>query len=407
MSEKNLMDIIAGSSKETEDKKAKEELKKETTKAEEDRTGTTNESFAEERHYVHSKNTIPDFLEAAEKIPAYMQGLVAQHRRNMSSNSKLEEKDLLMAEGESVNVFKTAQGNLTMLKMRIEANNAPVYIPQNHAGAGYRHLEDLVGQRRAIAIDQFVQTNEGEVDPEYILLGSIQQAEFVVMGTLFSKFDKDPEAVRKQVHEGVITQILERPAHFVEDDGKRILVPNRSMIYFDYHGVSLGMREQDFYYRSQVKTLRQRAFIGEKIQFQITNIRKGDYRDSELAQKDAENGMNVPHGIRYYLTTTRLPLIPNPDDEIRKRLNDHTIFKAYIVRVDTGIKGILVEVAPRWWIKATLSPNSPVQPTPLDQAAHTPVTVRLDAIDFEHKSGRCTIIRFPKGVVRTGISESM
>ncbi len=39
------------------------------------------------------------------------------------------------------------------------------------------------------------------------------------------------------------------------------------MVYFDYHGVSLGMREQDFYYRSQVKTLSQRAFIGEKIQF--------------------------------------------------------------------------------------------------------------------------------------------
>ena len=413
MSERNLMDIIVNSSK-AKDEKAKEETKQ-PEEVEENVSDDKKEAKAKEapkeerveRHYVHSKNTIPDFLESAEKIPAYMQGLVAQHRRNMSSNSKLEEKDLLMAEGESVNVFKTNRGNLTMLKMRIEANNAPVYIPQNHAGASYRHLEDLIGQRRAIAIDQFVQTNEGEVDPEYILLGSIQQAEFVVMGTLFSAFDKDPEAVRKQVHEGVITQILERPAHYVEEDGKRIFVPDRSMVYFDYHGVSLGMREQDFYYRSQVKTLSQRAFIGEKIQFQITNIRKGDYRDSEVAQRDAKNGVDVPRGIRYYIDSTRLPLIPNPDDEIRKKLNDHTIFKAYIVRVDTGIKGILVEVAPRWWIKATLSPYSPVQPSPLDQAAHTPVTVRLDAIDFEHKSGRCTIIRFPKGVARAGISESM
>ena len=182
MSEKNLMDIIVNSSK-AKDEKAKEETKQ-PEEVEENVSDDKKEAKAKEapkeerveRHYVHSKNTIPDFLESAEKIPAYMQGLVAQHRRNMSSNSKLEEKDLLMAEGESVNVFKTNRGNLTMLKMRIEANNAPVYIPQNHAGASYRHLEDLIGQRRAIAIDQFVQTNEGEVDPEYILLGSIQQA---------------------------------------------------------------------------------------------------------------------------------------------------------------------------------------------------------------------------------------
>lgn len=151
-----------------------------------------------ERHFERSNNTIPDFLESAEKIPVYMREFVAQHRRRMSSHSKLSEDDLLYAYGESVDTFKTANGNLTMLKMRIEANNAPIYVPMNHAGANYRYLEDLVGQRLKVAIDQFVQTNEAEVDAEYILLGSLQQAEFVIGGTQYSEYLMIPKLTVKR-----------------------------------------------------------------------------------------------------------------------------------------------------------------------------------------------------------------
>lgn len=356
------------------------------------------------RNYVRSNNTLPNFLEDAEKIPAYMQDLVAQHRRRMSSHSVLTEDDLLYAEGESVNTFKTAQGNLTMLKMRIEANNAPIYVPMNHSGANYRHLDDLIGQRLKVAIDQFVKTNEGEVDAEYILLGSIQQAEFVIGGTIYSDYLKDADSVREKTREGIITQIIERPEREIVQDGKKVMLPNRSMIFFDYHGMTLGMREQDFYYRSLVTPLHKRAFVGQKIKFKITRIRKGDYRDSERAKEDAENGMAVPRGIRYYFDTTRLPFIQNPDDEIKRKLNEKTIFKGHIVRVDS-VKGILVEVAPKYWIKGYLPATSPIQPTQLDATVHTPVTVRLNYIDFKSKSGQCQILRFPRGVARAGISE--
>lgn len=356
-----------------------------------------------ERHFERSNNTIPDFLESAEKIPVYMREFVAQHRRRMSSHSKLSEDDLLYAYGESVDTFKTANGNLTMLKMRIEANNAPIYVPMNHAGANYRYLEDLVGQRLKVAIDQFVQTNEAEVDAEYILLGSLQQAEFVIGGTQYSEYLKDPQAYRKEVREGVITQIIERPERMIVEDGERKLIPNRSMVFIDYRGMTIGMREQDFYYRSLITPLHKRAFIGQKVKFMVTRIRKGDYRDSPTAQEDAKNGMNVPRGIRYFFDTTRLPLVPNPSDIVRKKLNHHTIFIAHIVRVDS-VKGILVEVAPKYWIKGVLPANSPVQPTALDATAHTPVAVRLTGIDFKTKSGTCQIMRFPKGVARPGIA---
>ena len=386
--EKDLMDIL--------DEKASSESKKSESTKSEKRTSK----------FVHSSNEIPEFLKAAEKIPSYMQEFVAQHRRRMSSNSKLRNEDLLLAEGESVSVFKTSLNgkriNLPMLKMRLVDNNAPIYVPINHAGQNYRHLDDFIGRRKKVAIDRFVQTNEGEADSEYILLGSIQQAEFVIGGNLYSEFLKDPDKVKDEVREGTVTQIIERPAHKDEETGE--WVPNRSTVFIDYNGLTVGMPESYFHYVSQVTPLSQRTFVGQKVKFSILNITKGDYRDSPAAKQDAEAGMEVPHGIRYYIDITRLPFIPNPSDEIRRKLDNKTTFKARIVGVDP-VKGILVEVAPSWQIKGYLPATSPIQPTGFDAYKHTPVTVRLNFVDFKNRSGQCQIIGFPQGVARAGISD--
>lgn len=415
MSEKNLMQMINDAANQGQPEDQVEQPNKDTQeKPVEESKDLTEENAASENkkslgireghHYERSNNQIPDFLKTAEKIPDYMQAELAQHRRNMSSHSKLTEDDLVYAEGESVDTFKTSNGPLTMLKMRIEVNNAPIYIPINHAGVNYRHLDDLVGQRLKVAIDRFVQTNEGEVGAEYILLGSIQQAEFIIGGTIYSQYLKDKDAVRDVVREGVITQVIYLPEREIEQDGERVTLPNRSAVFVDYHGMTIRIKEDQFHYRSLITPLTQRAFIGEKIKFRFTMISKGDYRDTETAKKDVENGIPVPKGIRYFFVATRLPFVQNPNNKIRARLNHKTVFKAYIVRCDP-IKGILVEVAPSWWIKGYLPANAPVQPSQLDATYHTPVVVRLNFVDFTTKSGQCQIIRFPKGVVRRGISE--
>lgn len=405
MPEKNLMQMINESSKQEEKKIEKDEIKQSDEKIEAPKEEKPRSlSIRADHNYVRSNNEVADFLETAEKIPNYMQEEIAKYRRSMSSHSKLTEDDLLYAEGETVETYRFNNTKMTMLKLRIELNNAPIYVPMNHAGANYRYLDDLVGQRLKVAVDHFVQTNEGEVDAEYILLGSIQQAEFIIGGILFSQYEKDKDKVRDEVHEGTITQVIYLPEREVERDGERITLPDRSRVFFDWHGMTITMSEQNFHYRSLITPITERAFIGQKIKFKFTRIRKGDYRDTETAKADAENGIPVPKGIRYFFDTTRLPFIPNPDNKIRTLLNHKTVFKAHIVRCDP-VKGILVEVAPRWWIKGYLPANAPVQPSPLDATYNTPVAVRLNYVDFKTHSGQCQILRFPKGVVRKGISE--
>lgn len=359
-----------------------------------------------ERHYTQGTNTVPSFLESAEKVPSRLQETLAAKKRSTSDrSSELTEDDLLYAEGEAVETFNIGNESIKMLKMRIIDNDAAIYVPINYAGANYRNLESFIGRKIRVGITRFVQTNEGEVDAEYIALGSIQEAEFIIAGRLYSQYLKDPDAVKNEVREGTVVQILERPNEYVERDNRKITL-YKSIVFVDYNGITLGIRENDFHYPSLVRPLRERVFIGQKIEFRITRIRKGDYQDSESVKADAEKGNAVPQGIRYYVDTSRLSFLKNPDTDIREKLNSKTVFKAHIVAVD-AVKGILVEVAPFWRIKGYLPANSPQKPTKFDEIEHTPVTVRLNRIDFKTKSGQCQILRFPQGVARTGISDQI
>lgn len=365
-----------------------------------------NKKSSVERHYTKGSNTVPAFLESAEKVPSRLQEALAAKKRSTSDRySELTEDDLLYAEGETVETFNTGNETIKMLKMRVIENDAPIYVPVNYAGANYRNLESFIGRKVRVGITRFVQTNEGEVGAEYIALGSIQEAEFIVAGRLYSQYLKDPDAVKNEVREGTVVQILERPNERIERDNRSITI-YKSIVFVDYKGITLGIRESDFHYPSLVKPLSERVFIGQKIEFRITRIRKGDYQDSESVKADAEEGHPVPQGIRYYVDTSRLSFLKNPDTDIREKLNSKTVFKANIVAVD-AVKGILVEVAPFWRIKGYLPASFPQKPTKLDEIEHTPVTVRLNKIDFKTKSGQCQILRFPQGVARAGISDQI
>lgn len=328
----------------------------------------------------------PFFLDAAEKIPFELQGFVADYKRKI--NYDLTPENLLWAVGEEVSNFEIRKGVvMPVLKMRLEDNQAPVYVFASQAGSNYRHLDNFLDQRVKIAITNFLDCNtqDSEGNEEYIAIGSIQQAEFVINGVLYQEFLQDPEAVKNKDRIGTITQVID--------------TPDFRFIAFDYHGVQLGMLAKNFYYQTFTHPLSEVAYIGMRFSFRITDIIRAKYEDQDGVKQDIERGMAVPKGLMYQIMTTRLPFLESPDDLVKSRYERGADFKANIVRYHY-IRGIIVEIAPGWQVKGIISPNSKIQPSVADAQAHTPVIVRLDKVNLQNRTGRAFIIRFPKGVKR-------
>lgn len=84
----------------------------------------------------------PFFLDAAEKIPFELQGFVADYKRKI--NYELTPDNLLWAVGEEVSNFEIRKGLIMpVLKMRLEENQAPVYVFANQVGSNYPHLDSF------------------------------------------------------------------------------------------------------------------------------------------------------------------------------------------------------------------------------------------------------------------------
>lgn len=329
----------------------------------------------------------PFFLDAAEKIPFELQGFVADYKRKI--NYELTPDNLLWAVGEEVSNFEIRKGLIMpVLKMRLEENQAPVYVFANQVGSNYPHLDNFLDQRVKIAITNFMDCNtqDNEGNEEYIALGSIQQAEFVVNGVLYQQFLQDPDAVKSKDRIGTITQVID--------------TSDFEFIAFDYQGVQLGMLAKNFYYQTFTHPLSEVAYIGMKFSFRITDIKKVNYEDQNGIKEHAEKGQVVPKGLMYQVMTTRLPYLTSPDDKVKSLYERGADFRGNIVRYHS-IKGIIVEIAPGWWIKGIVSPNSKFQPSAADAKANTPVIVRLQHINLKKRTGRALVIRFPKGVART------
>ncbi|MCT7696902.1 hypothetical protein [Lactobacillus crispatus] len=334
----------------------------------------------------NDKQSAPFFLDEAEKIPFELQSFVADYKRQI--NQKLSPDNLLWAVGEEVADFEVKNGQvMPVLKMRVEENAAPVYVFASQAGSNYSHLDNFIDQRVKVAITTFLDagTKDKDGNEQYIALGSIQQAEFVINGLLYQAMLKDPDAVKNKDRIGKITQVID--------------TPDFRFISFEYQGAELGMLAKNFYYQTWTKPLSQVAYIGMKFPFRITNIIKAKYEDQEGVKKDIAEGRPVPKGLMYQVLTTRLLFLESPDKDVESKFERGADFKGYIVQYHP-IMGILVEVAPGWWCKGILSANSPIKPSIADAQQHTPVIVHLEKINPKTRTGRAWIKRFPHGVVR-------
>lgn len=100
-------------------------------------------TLAQNQHQLmDNKAKAPFFRDEAEKIPFELQGFIAEYKRQI--NQKLTPDNLLWAVGEEVSDFEVRKGLvMPVLKMRVEENDAPVYIFASQAGSNYHHPYQL------------------------------------------------------------------------------------------------------------------------------------------------------------------------------------------------------------------------------------------------------------------------
>lgn len=328
----------------------------------------------QERHY-------PVFEEIAETVAQEFVDQVSDLKRDSRN-----ENALFWAKGVEIAEYVRKGKVVRALKMELEEEGVygvPIYVFQNEAGSSYRRLENLIGNQLKVGINTLEVVEDDPDNPKYVAIGSINQAEFQLGNRLFEEFEQDKEKAEKEVRVGTVTQIIE--------------VGNFSLISFNYEGLELGMLGRNWAYRRVGERLTSVARVGQSFKFNITSIRKADYDDIE---KQDQDNPNRPKGIYFEVETTRLPFLPSPDKKVKDLYERNAQFEARIVRYHP-VKGILVEIAPNWWIKGILSNNSPYHPSKRDEVEHTPVVVQIESLNEDRRNGRARILRFPKGVART------
>ncbi|MDC2828454.1 hypothetical protein [Limosilactobacillus mucosae] len=339
------------------------------------------------------KNSAPDFLENAERIPYSLQEEVMDWRRRL--NNELVPENLVYATAVEATNYHFDGKDLYMLKMEL-ANGAPIYIRPKEAGNNFLHISSTIGQTIKIAIDELItvpNSVDSEGHQEYIAMGSIRQAEFVIAGVIYQQLGKTKDDTtiknRKPLEEtrvGRIVRVLDRPYP--------------GMLFIEYEGMTFGMLANNFYYRSYREPLTEVAQTGNQIRFKIEDINLRHYEDLTSVEDAVSRGRETPTGIFYQVMTTSLPFRENPDDKVRRLYKDKSQFLAHIVSVHP-VKGILVEIERGWWIKGHYNPAYlNFNPTVLDAAENTPVYGTITDVDFKNHRGRFEILGFPRGVAK-------
>lgn len=346
------------------------------------------EENVEEREEIE----LPNFIDESEKIPYDDQSLIAEYKR--LTNTDQSSETLLTGIGEESGLWDFSGKAVRFLKLRL-SNRVAVYVPQNEIGAQWQHMDILVGKEFKLAIVDFMATDtyDDEGHPEYVVLGSMKQAEYIVSKELMNEYEKaekekETSFTSKRRH-GVITDVID--------------TPELQIIFFNYRGISLAMYENDFVYSTYLQPLNKIAHIGDHISFQITSIEKTRYEDLDITMAKSTND-NAPKGERYFIRTTSLPYREDPIKRVERLQKSGGTCIAHIWKYNP-IVGILVEIAPGWHIKAILSNHSPYKPSINDEIAHTPVSIRIESLDKKNRMGVCRILAFPQGVARSGIQK--
>lgn len=344
-----------------------------------------------------------NFFETAESVLESNLGSLNERKRRMADrNRTLSEEDLVYAVAESVETYADSQGNESpMLKLRTLENGAPIYVSQRVAGANYNNMDVMVGHRFAVAIVNFEDVTsqdqlEAGGDHSYIVSGSIQQAEFIIKGRLYAQLNDDNESVRREAmeekREGVVTGLARLTNR---DNGSE-----RWVVYFEYRGCQFSIPAERYTYLSLTKSVPEQIHIGERFAFSITRAFRNKYEDNPRVKRllaDEHTKYTVPTGYYYDINVSALRFRPSLRQALQSKLDHNSAFVARVVAYNE-VRGLIVEVAPGWTIKAYI-PNrfTYVHLGDKDVAYHTPVTVRLTSIDFDARRGRCEVVGFPEG----------
>lgn len=353
--------------------------------------------------YADEKPEGRDFMETAEAVSEDKLGDLMRLRHDMSND--LSEENLVAGVAETLENFTySGRANVPMLKVRLKPSGLPVYVPRNMAGANFNHMETLIGHTISVAIMSFVNINEGDADPNYIIIASIQQAEFVVKGRLYSeitstKGDESKRAIAEK-REGIVTGMIR-----LNNMTNNARAPQSEvfhwLVFYEYKGVQFSMPAYNYNYFSFAKPINSQIRVGEHFFFRFTRATKKDFlKDNSAAKREAKSGdlRNVPQGIYYDIDATAMSYRTDPVDDLKRKLSQGTVFLGRVVGYN-NVRGLLVEVAPGWVIKGFMDSyrfaNAGLGD--LDVAEHTPVTVRLRRLDIKQRRGQCEVLSFPQG----------
>lgn len=376
----------------------------ESESASESSTATESESDSDsEIIYATDKHEEGDFLQTAEAVSEDKLGDLMRLRHDMSND--LSEENLVTGVAETLETFTySGRKNVPMLKVRLKSSGLPVYVPRNLAGVNFNHMEVLIGHTLSVAIMSFVNINEGEADPNYIIIASIQQAEFVVKGRLYSELtstrgDEAKNAIAEK-REGIVTGMI-RLNNMSNSDGSPQSEVFHWLVFFEYKGVQFSMPAYNYNYFSFAKPISSQIRVGEHFYFHFTRATKKDFlKDNSAAKREVKSGdsRNVPQGIYYDIDATALSYRTDPAEDLKRKLKQGTVFLGQVVGFN-NVRGLLVEVAPGWVIKGYMDSYrfADAGLGDLDVAHHTPVTVRLRRLDLKRRRGQCEVVAFPQG----------
>lgn len=252
-------------------------------------------------------------------------------------------------------------------------------------------LPALVGKKVKVVITDFIEAYDGKYNDDknrYVVLGSLVYAQNMIADCLYEQYLKDKDAFLNQVRKASVFHVISMDS----------LVG----VVLNYQGFHFLMLEIDYRFHTSLKPLIKDAPIGKNVEFKFTSFDIDD---------NYSDGKHTDNQNKYKVRASRVATLPNLNERIHAFYLSEAKISAYIVEVDP-VKGILVEIAPGWQLKATPVDYMQDQKfSALDAFKHTQVTVQIKEIEFDFNNtnpsyiadkhnyrGHCVILSAPNGV---------
>lgn len=318
------------------------------------------------------------FIDIAKTIPSELLELASSAKR-IDSKTKLQSK-IFRGFVQAIYSNVVIGNKKTALIEVITNDGIPIYVRLDDGGLRQPKNSGLmIGKYYAVVITNLIDlSNSGDNEERFCAIGSIQTAEFMLGYSLNSRMEANPKEFHDEKRIGTINSIVN-----TDINGKR-----HEMVFFEYNGLQLMMMDYQVGYYSQAHPLTTEYQLGDEIAFQIQNV--------ELTRiDDKERGLS---GSYFDIRASGKRYKENPKVTVNRLVATGAFINAYITKVDP-VKGVLVEVAPGYELKATFSKQTASSSVKkLDAVEHTPVQVQVISVDHTRKFGVVRVLGFPKGL---------